>query len=107
MITAFGPVEIESDQWVELSRAGLERLNQPNNPARAWIVSTALTMKAIEHAKTLAADGKRDEANATSSTLLLTLTDRDPAMRKTIEDARGGSRKEGETNLCPLSYPTL
>jgi serine/threonine protein kinase len=87
VITAFGPVESEQ-KWIDLSRAGLEGLAQPSNHAVHGPVDRTPVLKALEHAKALAAAGKRDEAKAVFDALL-TLTDRDPVLRKMIEEARG------------------
>lgn len=84
--TAFGSVESER-RWVDLSRAGLAALDRPSaHPPRPPLDRASVT-RAIEHAKTLAAAGKRDEAKATFDALL-TLTDHDPALRKMVEEAR-------------------
>jgi hypothetical protein len=84
--TAFGPVESEK-RWVELARVGLLALDQPaNRPPRAALDRAPL-VRALEHAKTLAAAGKRAEADATFDALLA-LSEYDPGARQLIEDAR-------------------
>jgi hypothetical protein len=85
--TAFGPIESER-RWVELSRVGLEAIDRPGNSAPHGPLDRAPVTRAIEHAKALAAAGKQAEAK-TVFDALLTLTDRDPALRKMIEEARG------------------
>jgi hypothetical protein len=85
--TAFGSVESER-RWVDLSRAGLESLNQPINRMQHVQFDRAPVLRALEYAKALAAAGKHAEAKAVFDALT-TLTDRDPALRKMIEEARG------------------
>jgi hypothetical protein len=84
--TAFGPVGSER-RWVELSRAGLAALDQPGSREARPVPDRAPTLKALEHAKALAAAGQRAEADAAFDALL-TLAGRDPALRKMIEEAR-------------------
>jgi hypothetical protein len=85
--TAFAGVESEK-RWVELSRAGLVALDQPGNrPARAPLDREPLRL-AIEHARSLAAAGKRAEADAAFDALEELARD-DPPAREMIRAARG------------------
>ncbi len=86
VVTAFGTVESER-RWVKLSRAGLAALDERANRMPHAPPNHAPALTALEHAKTLAAAGKHDEANAVFDALL-TLIDRDPTLRKMIEAAR-------------------
>jgi hypothetical protein len=86
VITAFGPVDSEK-RWVDLARTGLVALEQPtNNPVRPAL-NRAPFERALEHAKALAAAGKRAEADLAFDALVA-LTEFDPAARKLVEDAR-------------------
>jgi hypothetical protein len=86
VITAFGPVASEH-RWVELCRAGLAALDQPANRAAPGSFDRGPALRALEHAKQLAAAGKHAEAKAAFDALL-TLADRDPALKKMIDEAR-------------------
>jgi hypothetical protein len=83
---AFGPVESER-RWVELARAGLAGLDRPApgpaHPAR----DRGPLARALEHARELAAAGKRADADAVFDALL-TLAEHDPPARALIQDAR-------------------
>jgi hypothetical protein len=83
--TAFGPVETEK-RWAELSRAGLKELERPGGKQPQAPPDRAPVLKALDHAKALAAEGKHAEA-AAALDALLALTD-DPATRMMIEEAR-------------------
>ena len=84
--TAFGPVESER-RWVELARAGLVALDQPATRPPSATLDRAPLVRALEHAKELAAAGKRAEADAAFNALLA-LSEYNPVARKMIEEAR-------------------
>jgi hypothetical protein len=84
---AFGPVESEK-RWVDLARAGLAALDQPANRPPRPALDRAPILRALEHARALAAAGRRAEADAAFDALLA-LTEHDPAARALVEGARG------------------
>ena len=83
---AFAAIESEK-RWVDLARAGLAALAQHPTPVRFSLEHDPMFRKAIEHAQSLAATGKREEADAAFNALE-ELAQGDPRALELIRTAR-------------------